>query len=282
METLASGYTLIEGPLWDPARGLLFSDVHDGGVFCLAADGSISTAVEHRRGIGGMALHADGGLVVGGRNVAYKGPAAEGTVVLLDSEEAGGIGFNDLTTDASGRIYVGSLGASPFDPAAESRTGSLHVIDTGGSMRTLSGGVRLTNGLGFSPDGTRLYHSDSRERVVRSYPVHADGSVGDWEPLAQIDGGGPDGLAVAADGSVWVAIAGGGCVIGYEPSGQERNRVDIPLPMATSVCFGGEGLEDLYIVSGSDGAGSDHAGTIFRTRIGVPGLALAPARVALG
>ena len=114
MERLATGYTLIEGPVWDPARGLLFSDVHDGGVFCLARSGAVTPVIEHRRGIGGIALHERGGLIVGGRNIAYKGPAAAGTVVLLDSERAGGgAGFNDLTTDEAGRIYVGSLGHEP-------------------------------------------------------------------------------------------------------------------------------------------------------------------------
>jgi gluconolactonase len=52
METLASGYGLIEGPVWDPARGLIFSDVHHGGVYCLRTTGEIETVVEHRRGIG--------------------------------------------------------------------------------------------------------------------------------------------------------------------------------------------------------------------------------------
>ena len=55
MEELVSGFSLIEGPVWDAERGLLFSDVHDGGVFCLDATGEVSQIVEHRRGIGGMA-----------------------------------------------------------------------------------------------------------------------------------------------------------------------------------------------------------------------------------
>ena len=66
MEKLAEGYGLIEGPVWDPALGLLFSDVLFGGVYRLAADGGVSTVFGHRRGIGGMALHEDGGLIVSG------------------------------------------------------------------------------------------------------------------------------------------------------------------------------------------------------------------------
>jgi gluconolactonase len=281
MEELATGYTLIEGPVWDADRGLLFSDVHEGGVFCLSADGEVSLVMPHRRGIGGMALHHLGGLVVGGRNIAYKGPAADGTVVLLDQETAGGVGFNDLTTDSQGRIYVGSLGVSPFDRESEQKTGCLHRIDVDGSVATLAGGIQLTNGLGFSPDGTRLYHSDSRAQIVGVYDVYPDGGVSERRVFASIENGGPDGLAVAADGSVVVAIAGDSCVRVFEPDGSERERIVVPRPMVTSVCFGGDGLEDLYIVTGSEGAENDHAGTVYRCRIGVSGLPLAKACVEL-
>jgi gluconolactonase len=282
MDQLATGYTLIEGPTWDPARGLLWSDVHEGGVYCLDRAGAVTTVIEHRRGIGGIALHERGGLVVGGRNIAYKGPAAEGTVVLLDSERAGGgVGFNDLTTDRSGRIYVGSLGASPFDPQAEQKTGALHVIDLDGSTRRLATGIRLTNGLGFSPDGKRLYHSDSRAQIVGVYDVRGDGSVSERRVFARVEPGVPDGLAVAEDGSVWVAVAGGGAVRVFEASGAERRPIAMPLPMVTSLCFGGDDLRDLYVVTGSTGAPSDHSGSVYRLRVEVPGVPVAAARVSL-
>ena len=282
MEKLASGYGLIEGPVWDPARGLIFSDVHHGGVYCLRRLGGVETVVEHRRGIGGMALHADGGLIVSGRNVGYKGPASAETVVLLDRDaELGIIGFNDLTTDAASRIYVGSLCSSPF--AAEQRrhpkAGWLHVIDLDGTSRRLFEGVLLTNGLGFSPDGMRLYHSDSAANIVGVYDVRPDGSVGPRRTFAPVEPGVPDGLAVSVDGAVWVAVARGSAVVVFEPDGRERERIPCPLPMVTSVCFGGEDLQDLYIVTGSDGTGTQNAGSVFRMRVGVAGRPVAPARV---
>ena len=120
----------------------------------------------------------------------------------------------------------------------------------------------LTNGLGFSPDGRHLYHSDSRSGLVRVYDVAADGSVGPWRALAQVDAV-PDGLAVAADGSVWVALAEGGAVLVLGPDGVERRRLPVPLPMVTSVCFGGDDLRDLYVVTGSRGGPSDRCGTVY-------------------
>ena len=214
----------------------------------------MTPVIEHRRGIGGIALHERGGLVVGGRNIAYKGPAAAGTVVLLDSERAGGgAGFNDLTTDEAGRIYVGSLGMSPFDAGAEAKPGALHVIDLDGSSRTLWSGVKLTNGLGFSPDGKKLYHSDSRANIVGVYDVRADGSVSERRVFARVEPGVPDGLAVAEDGSVWVASAGGGAVRVFDADGEERRPIAVPQPGVTSLCFGGDDLRDLYVVTGNGG-----------------------------
>ena len=142
--------------------------------------------------------------------------------------------------------------------------------------------VQLTNGLGFSPDGKTLYHSDSPRQTVYCYAVHADGSLGPKTPFVTVDKGSPDGLVVSEDGAVWVALAGGGKGVGvFAPDGTLREHIEIPLPMCTSVCFGGDDLRDLYIVSGSGGTDSDRAGSVFRVRTAVPGLPQTPARVAL-
>jgi gluconolactonase len=280
MQCVAEGYGLIEGPVWDGARGLYFSDVLNGGVYLLDRSDRITQAVAKRRGIGGMALHEAGGLVVGGRDIAYVGLADGATRSLLALDAIpGATGFNDLTTDRSGRIYVGTLAFRVFGGETP-KPGHLHLIDLDGSMRTLSDGVMLTNGLGVSPDGTRLYHCDAREGLVRVYPVEPDGSVGPWRRFAGMgEGGVPDGLKVASDGSVWVADAHGGRVAVFNADGSHRHDVEVPLPMVTSLCFGGDDLRDLYIVTGSRGGPSDNCGSIFRTRVEVAGLALPLARV---
>ena len=292
MELLASGYGLIEGPVWDPKQGLLFSDVIHGGVFCLPADGGpVTPVLDHRRGIGGMALHEAGGLIVAGRNISFKPfGGGEGTVLLDCAGADGAVGFNDLTTDPGGRLYVGSLGFSPITAGAEEKPGSLYLIGLDGRAHALAPGIRLTNGLGVSPDGRRLYHSDSRTHKVWRYERAGDGTVGPREPFAEIPAeipgempeGIPDGLAVAEDGAVWVAVADGGCVLAFNPDGSQRERIEVPVPMVTSVCFGGGDLRELYIVTGSRGTDSDRGGGVYRIRSEVPGLPLAAAKVALG
>lgn len=283
MQEVATGFGLIEGPVWDPARGLYFSDVPNGGVHLLDREDRVSLAVPRRRGIGGIALHEAGGLVVGGRDVAYVDfSGAPPKPILTQEAIPGSVGFNDLTTDKAGRVYVGSLAFRVFG-GDEPRPGALHVIELDGTMRTLSGGVMLTNGLGFSPDGRRLYHSDSRSSLVRAYDVADDGSVGPWRTFASFEAGGvPDGLKVAADGSVWVADARGGRVAVFGPDGSHRMDLAVPLPMVTSLCFGGGDLKDLFVVTGSEGGPRENCGTVFRVRTEVAGLPLPRARVRIG
>jgi len=284
MELLTEGYGLIEGPVWVPSRGLMFSDVLFGGVFCLAADGEVTEVFPHRKGIGGMSLHANGGMVVSGRNISYKSFAGGETVTLLERNEAEGlVGFNDITTDALGRVYAGGLGSSPvFEDGREPASENLYLIDLDGSSRIVGEDVRLTNGLGFSPDGRTLYHSDSLRRAVFCYNVEEDGSLGPKRVFAETEQGVPDGLVVSVDGAVWVALAGGGQGVAvYDADGAFLRHIEIPHPMCTSVCFGGDDLQDLYIVSGSEGLEGDKRGGVFRLRVDVAGVPVADARVAL-
>ncbi|MBQ74933.1 MAG: hypothetical protein CMQ20_07900 [Gammaproteobacteria bacterium] len=284
MQKLCDGYSLVEGPLWIPGKGLLFSDVLVGGVFCVDPEGKVSTVFEHRRGIGGMSLHEKGGLIVSGRNISFKSFDGGPTITVLDRDEENDlVGFNDITTDSKGRIYAGSLGSSPvFDDGREPQAGDLYLIDLDGSSRKVGEDVQLANGLGVSPDGRTLYHSDTPRRVVNGYEIAEDGSLGPKQVFAQIDEGGPDGLAVSEDGRVWVALANGGHGVGvYDPAGDLLEIIKIPQPMCTSVCFGGEDMKDLYIVTGSGGMDSDRAGAVYKQRVDVAGLVVPKARVAL-
>jgi xylono-1,5-lactonase len=270
--------------LWIAERGLLFSDVLNGGVFCLGHNGHVRSEFEHRRGIGGMAEHVAGGLIVSGRNISFKPFGSGATQTVLEQNPAANIvGFNDLTTDAAGRIYAGSLATSPvFETSGEPQAGDLWLIDVDGTSRIVGHEIWLSNGLAFAPDGRTLYHSDSRVHTVWQYSVAANGELGPKRSFVKIERGLPDGLVVAMDGSVWVALAGGGHgVVVFDQHGKERDFIRIPQPMCTSLCFGDEDLHSLYIVSGSDGADSTQAGAVHRLRVDVAGVPVAPARVKL-
>lgn len=285
MDILADGFGLLEGPNWDPEKGLLFADADHGGVHCLGHDGKLTIVAAHRRGIGGLVRHESGGVIVSGRNIAYKGPLSDSTSILIDkAPERGVVGFNDITTDSQGRIYAGALGFLPTETelsgvGAPSKPAPLFLIDLDGSVRAVSPAIQLTNGMGFNPAGTLLYHADSGDRTVYVYDVAANGDLANRRPFASVEDGLPDGLAVDAAGHIWLAVAHAGKVIHYSPAGDIVGVIDFPAPMVTSLCFGGEDMRSLYVVSGSDGTGRKDAGAIYRFRVETPGLPVAVARV---
>ncbi|MDH3680682.1 MAG: SMP-30/gluconolactonase/LRE family protein [Acidimicrobiia bacterium] len=273
LETLAYGYGLIEGPRVDVDGTLYFSDVPNGGVRALSPDGEVSVVIPKRRGVGGIAIHADGGLVVGGRNICH---VVDGeTRVIFDSDS---LGFNDLITDARGRVVCGTIRTDPFDEDAERTPGEAYRIALDGTIEEMYGGVGLTNGIGFSPDGSTIYHSDTGNNHVICHDVEDDRYV-NRRALAESKDFNPDGLAVDEAGTIWVADYGAGCVRGFDPTGVETAKIDIPARAVTSLCFGGDDRRDLFIVTADNTEDRSRAGTIFRTRADVPGVPVALARV---
>lgn len=261
----------------------MFSDAVDGGVFSLSSSGTVSVVFEHRKGIGGISKHGSDGLIVSGRNIAFKPFDGSKTITLMEQDETTGIvGFNDITTDSVGRIYAGSLGANPLAASEGLALGKLFLIDIDGLTTEVARDVGLSNGLAFSPDGSTLYHSDSLRGTVYQYPVNPDGTLGEKVPFTRVRKGAPDGLAVTEDGSVWVALAGGGHGVSvFNPDGMESAFIEIPEPLCTSLCFGDDDLKTLFIVSGSKGTSSEKAGSVYRTRVEVAGMPVSDACTSL-
>ena len=273
IETLAFGYGLIEGPRVDASGNLYFSDVPNGGVYRRSRDGKVETIVPKRRGVGGIALHADGGIVISGRNICHVKDGV--TRVLFARDDIPG--FNDLFTDAQGRIYTGSMLSDPFSVTGERKLGDCFRIDGEGRATVLYGGVSLTNGIGFSPDGRRMYHSDTARSLILVHGLDDDGRATPLAPI-RVDGG-PDGLAVDVDGGIWVALYDSGAVQRYTPDGAKDRRIAFPAKAVTSLCFGGADLRDLYVVSADNSDDPVRKGSIFRTRSDVAGLPAPLARI---
>ena len=269
-EALATGYGLAEGPRDDGAGGLFFSDVMRGGVYHRDRDGRVETIVPRRRGVGGIVRHAEGGLVISGRNVCHVRDGK--TRVLFARDDIPG--FNDLFADGEGRVYVGSLRSDPFR-GGDRIPGELYRIDAEGESEVVYEGVGLSNGIGLSPDGRWLYHSDSS---ARSVSVHEVGSKG-RECFARLEEGAPDGLCVDVEGGVWVASFGGGCVLRYRPDGVLDRRLQVPARSVTSVSFGGSDRRDLFVASADHSGDPSLGGCVFRARCDIAGLAAAPARI---
>ncbi|HKD95958.1 MAG TPA: SMP-30/gluconolactonase/LRE family protein [Micromonosporaceae bacterium] len=263
-----------EGPYFDDRTGrfgwvdilgsrVLWSRPADGSTGELSMPGHVGAAVPRR----------DGGLVV----CLPAGPALldpDGTVRALgsysdaDAEALGAapppgpaLRSNDAKADRVGRLWVGTM-AYDESPGA----GALYRLDPGapGPVRVF-GDLTVSNGLGWSPDGTVMYYIDSPTGGVDAFDYDPDtGTLSGRRIFAMIDTGFPDGLCVDADGGVWVAIWLGSAVRRYRPDGRLDRVVPVPTPQVTSCAFGGDGFRTLVITTAAvDQPDDDAAGLTY-------------------
>jgi gluconolactonase len=272
---LAGGYGLLEGARWYPGHGLVFSDMTGGGVYRMRDDAATpETVIPYRKAIGGLVAHADGGFVVSGRNISRK--AADGATTVLLGAAPDEQFFNDITADSQGRLFAGTI------PKAPGTAGRLYLIGRDGVTNVLADDVLISNGLAADPGDSLLYHVDSGRRTVWRFTLGAPNVAASREPFVSTTeyDALPDGLAMAADGSVWVALAGAGLVVGWSASGKRIAEIPVPHALVTSVCFGGQGLAALYVLTGTNEEYPNaEGGSVFRCVAPRPGLPAPVARV---
>ncbi len=228
-------------------------------------------------------------LTVGGAALTLLFPAERGsqwsTRIIAEVPARDDLRFNDAGVDPAGRVWAGSMHIPESEPLGE-----LYRLDPGGRLTTVLKSVTVSNGLGWSPDGSRMYYADSPtapRRRVRLRPGDRRGVP--RRAFADLSGveGVPDGLTVDLDGYVWVAMWGGGVLRRFTPSGQQDAVLPVPVSQPTSCAFGGPGLADLFITTASVGlseaerAEQPLAGRLLRMRPGPIGLPLTMAKAAI-
>ena len=271
-ELLASGYSTVEGPTVDPQGNLYFGNVQAGGVYQLTPSGEVNLVIPKRKGVGGICWHADGGIVVAGRDLTHVRDGESRILLGRDDYQDMGLvdvtGFNDIHADDLGRIFAGAVRNHDFDGGL----GCLLLVTGPHEATIIYDNVRGSNGLALDWSKQRLYHSVSHDHHI----VVSD-RVGDHEyrvvnrlSTAEL-GGIPDGLALDEEGCIWVAIYQSGCVIRMSPTGEILHRIDVPAKLVTSVCFAGPEGNDLLIVTGDNTEEPERGGCVLRTRVGVRG-----------
>jgi sugar lactone lactonase YvrE len=175
--------------------------------------------------------------------------------------------MNDGACDQQGRFFCGSMayGAAPG-------RGALYRLDPDGTVHPVHSGITISNGIGWSPDGSRAYYVDSGTgRVDVCSP-----DLVERRPFVTVPEttGTPDGLTVDADGGVWVALWGGSAVHRYSPDGELDQVVSLPVAQVSSCAFGGEDLDTLFITTSREGLSDPEpaAGALFAVQPGTKGL----------
>ncbi len=272
-----SACALGENPLWhageqrlywcDSVRGRLFRFDPKTETVEMVRDGSSDGSV-----IGGFTVEADGALLLfmnAGRIARWTSGAVE--AVLGRHSEMGETRFNDVIADPMGRVFCGTMSTA-------TTTGKLYRLDRDGNLRVVIANVGCSNGLAFSRDRRILYHTDSFARTITRFDYDLDsGDIANPRIFARTEEseGLPDGLTVDAEDHVWSARWGGGVVVRYAPSGEEVKRIEVPVSKTTSLAFGGDELQTIFVTT----AGGDIrqtegalAGDMFAIESGIRGV----------
>lgn len=284
---IAAPATLGESPLWHPVEQCLY--------YCDIAEHQVrrfDPATEELRSwqfdthVASLAARADGTLLLAQRDGLWRFDRRTGARLQLAPPpyDTAAFRFNDGKCDASGRFWVGTL-SDAREPLA-----ALYCFDPKAGLRQMAGGITVSNGLAFSPNGRTMYWSDTTSHTVMAFDVDpATGALSGrrdfitfprkvaGEPLS-VYGGRPDGAAVDAEGCYWVAMFEGARVLRIAPSGEVLRDIRVPVQCPTMPCFGGPDLRTLYLTTSRERRPDDElaaqpwAGGVLALRVDVPGL----------
>jgi sugar lactone lactonase YvrE len=264
-----------EGPVWDADEGVLrWVDMLAGDILTLEPTGAVT-----RRHVGDVAAafrpRSGGGMVV----------AVERGFVVIDADGRAGpvheaftdatVRMNDGGCDPAGRFFCGSMA---YD-AAPGR-GALYRFDPDGTVTRVLERLTISNGIAWTPDGSRVLYADTGTgRVdVFDYDV-GSATLSDRRPVVHVDPdrGQPDGLALDAEGGIWVALWQGGAVHRYTAEGRLDAVVELPVRQVTACAFGGPDRDRLFITTSRLDLpdAEPGAGAVFVADVGVRGAPVA-------
>jgi len=271
-----------EGPVWDAAtQRFLFVDIHGRAVHAwVPARGALQCWTLPER-VGWVIPRHDGDGYVAGLQSGFVRLWLEPELRIeaLGSPHPGEpqLRLNDAKADPWGRIWAGSMNNDDYSRP----DGRLARLDPDGHIEIVERGLRICNGPAISADGRLLLHTDSAARTIHRYRLDAEGRLSDktlWRRFEPAEGA-PDGMSFDADGALWIAFWGAGCIRRFALDGTLLQQIELPARQITSMAFGGPDFSTLLVTSAREGLDAAAlraqplAGATFVLQPGVRGLA---------
>ncbi|WP_346894389.1 SMP-30/gluconolactonase/LRE family protein [uncultured Roseibium sp.] len=244
-------YQLAECPTWDDKTGrLLWADIQGQTIQSMDWATKSITSWQFENEVGSFGLADDGRLVVSvwDKVILFDPDSGERTVLAEIETDLPQTRLNDGKVGPDGAFWVGTMDTSnPREPIA-----GFYRVDAGGDVWQIRDGLKVSNGLAWSPDGTLMYHSDSSPGWIEAYVFDpATGSLGAKMLFAQQtdETGRPDGATVDAQGNYWSAGVSAGVLNCFSPDGDLKHAIPMPCPKPTMPCFCGPDLDQLVVTS---------------------------------
>lgn len=269
-----------EGPLWcDRDDTLYWVDIIDGVVHAFEPTSEKTRSFPVNQYVSTVVPRRTGGLILALQHGIAAFDTKTGIVELIVNRIHGAAThrFNDGKCDPAGRMWVGTIS---LDDTAE--TSALYRIDANHGVNCMCTGVTNSNGVVWSLDQTMMYYIDTPTRQVSAFDYDVtSGDILNRRVAITIPAemGYPDGMAIDAEGNLWIALWGGSCVSQWDPiRGKLLGTITLPTSHVTSCAFGGSELRDLYITTARFGLDDATlrkqplAGALFRVETEVPGV----------
>lgn len=235
-----------EGPIWHAAESMLYwVDIRNRHVHRYDPKTQQHQQWELPGVIGCIAPAAQGGFIAGYKDKIAHINLETGHIEDLFGTQTG-IRMNDGICDRQGRFWVGQ--------ADESGKGKLFRYSADGQCKEMEENITVSNGLDWSLDNKTFYYTDSPERKIYAYDFDVvTGDISNRRVFVDVPEahGYPDGLTVDAEGYIWSAKWQANRIIRYTPEGNIDREIEMPVWRPTSVMFGGDNLDTLYVTSAS-------------------------------
>ncbi len=165
---------------------------------------------------------------------------------------------NDARCDLLGRLWLGTM-QNNFDSGGNGReitqsSGGLFRIDGDGTSLEMLSDIGISNGLAWSPDSKTMYFADSLKAQMYAFDFNLEhGTISNKSLFSNLERGVPDGSSIDAQGFLWNARWGAGCLLRFDPNGVLDRVIELPVTQPSSCTFGGQNLEILYVTSARTG-----------------------------
>ncbi|MDM4016016.1 SMP-30/gluconolactonase/LRE family protein [Roseiconus lacunae] len=261
VELVQDGYAFTEGPAWEPkSKSLFFSDIPNNSVFRLREDGSIDRFTDQSGHTNGILIASDGKIracQMDGQVVEYDIKTGAATTL---ADKFGGRRFNapnDLIVDANGGIYFTDplfRAPTPLPQTIQAVYYISPASDDGEPRRVsrVTSDIKAPNGIGLSPDGSRLYVCPSGQSEMLVYEVLGPGKLSPAKTFCELtqpegkSGTGADGIALDVQGNVYITSDLGVQI--FSPAGKQIGLVEFPQKPA-NVSFGGDDRKTMYVTA---------------------------------
>jgi len=248
-----AGSSLLEGPIWDPNNKLVYCvSIEQGIIYQIDPNSGEIQSYPTNGSVGCVALMENGNLISAEKGGIFSiNPNTKERIYLTQLESDNDLRYNDGKFDPVGRFLVGTKSEKDYFIEETVVKGKLFSYYNG-IHKVLLNDLLISNGIGFSYNGEKMYFIDSPTKKVNQYEYNLNtGEIIFEKHIVEItDNSVPDGMCVDLDGNIWVAEWEGGRVRKWDiNTGKVLNEIILPCSRVTSCCLGGENMDELFITT---------------------------------